>query len=442
MKNPFFKKKNNDDDRSTREKIEGFASGVADFFDPDPEKEKILRHEDFSGAGDEYYASVSSRYKIVGRVFTLLCVVFLLFSILTNMSNITYENLFYFAREFGSAVDMASVHHETLSYDVYKDQNFALYRGGIAAVSPSNVSLYTATGRKTFSGRSSYVAPFSVASKKYLLVYDISGNGFSLYNSFSKVYSETFESPVTDAAISESGVFAVVTKSSEFKTVINVYSEKINLVGRYSHKDYAIDVAIDSEGKRMAVLFYSAGDGTGVTELRVYDISESHKSDKEDSLGRVLLEEHYNGVFPLACTFLDNGDLAVVTDGNISILDEKYRAIKSIGFIEEVSAFCADSSGVAIALRSGALNDLNRVIAFDEKGKQIYDSTVKSSAEGIDVCERYLFLKSTHGVLRLDTKDGATETQSCQVGKLMVYDEDTAIVCGDSGASYVKFDRK
>ena len=170
MKKDFFKKKNKDDDRSTREKIEGFASGVADFFDPEPEKEKILRHEDFGGAGDEYYAVVSSRYKVVGRVFAVLCVVFLLFSILTNMSNITYENLFYFAREFGSAVDMASVQHETISYDVYKDQNFTLYRGGLAAVSPSNVSLYTATGRKTYGGRSSYVAPYSVASKKYLLV--------------------------------------------------------------------------------------------------------------------------------------------------------------------------------------------------------------------------------------------------------------------------------
>ena len=442
MKKRFFEKKNKDDDRSTREKIEGFAWGVADFFDPEPEKEKILRHEDFSRAGDEYYAAVSSRYKIVGRVFTVLLVVFLLFSILTNMSNITYENLFYFAREFGSAVDMASVQYETLSYDVYKDQSFTLYRGGIAAVSPSNVSLYTATGRKTFGGRSSYVAPFSVASKKYLLVYDVSGNGFSLYNSFSKVYSETFENPVTDAAISDSGAFAVVTRSSEFKTVINVYSDNINLIGRYNYKEYAFDVAMDNDGKRMAVLFYSAGDGTGVTELRVYDITESHKSDKEDSLGRVVFKEQYNGVFPLGCTFLDNGSLSVVTDGTISVLDEKYGVVSSIGFTEEISAFCVGRSGVAIALRSGALNDLNRIIAFDEKGKQIYDASVKSSAEGIGIEGRYLFLKSTHGVLRLDTKDGSTKSQECQVGKLMVYDEDTAIVCGDASASYVKFNRQ
>ena len=97
MKIPFFKKNDNEDEKADEGgRVGRFASGIADFFDPEPEKEKILRHEDFRGAGDEYYATVSSRYKIAQRVFSVLCVVFLLFSILTNVTDITYENLFYF----------------------------------------------------------------------------------------------------------------------------------------------------------------------------------------------------------------------------------------------------------------------------------------------------------------------------------------------------------
>jgi hypothetical protein len=146
-------------------------------------------------------------------------------------------------------------------------------------------------------------------------------------------------------------------------------------------------------------------------------------------------------VFPLAFTFFDNGDLSVVTDGMVTVFDEKYNVTKSIGFIEEISAFCADSSGVALALRSGALNGLNRVIAFDQKGELIYDALVNSSAEGIGINGRYVFLKSTNGVLRLDTNGGGTEIQTCPTGKLIVYNEDTAIVCGDSSASYIKFNK-
>lgn len=416
-----------------------FADDLASFFDPEPQKEKILRHEDFRAAGDEYYAVVSARYKIAGRIFAVLCVVFLLFSILTNIREITYGNLFYFARDFGTAVDIASTDYETLSYDVYKDQNFSLFRGGIAAVSPSNVSLYTATGRRTLKSHSSYTVPYSVASKKFLLTYDVSGNSFALYNSFSKVYTETLEYPVTDAAISDSGVFAVVTRSSEFKTVINVYNNKIKPIGRYSKNLYAIDVAIDASGERMAVLFYEAGDGRGVSLLRVYDISEKGNSKDDSENARVLYEKQMSGVFPLGCSFFDNGKISVVTDGSLLVLDKKYQTEQEIGYVEAMSALYVGTDGAAVAIRNGALNDVNRVIAFDKDGDIIYDDLVATSVEDIGVLGEYVFMKSTRGVVRLDTSDEKTESYDCQSGQLLVYDESTAIVCGESSAVYIKF---
>ena len=69
----------------------------------------------------------------------------------------------------------------------------------------------------------------------------------------------------------------------------------------------------------------------------------------------------------------------------------------------------------------------------------MFDGTVSSSADGIGVSGRYLFLKSTRGVLRVDTKDSSEKYEESQTGKLMVYDDETAIVCGESTASYIKF---
>jgi hypothetical protein len=173
--------------------------------------------------------------------------------------------------------------------------------------------------------------------------------------------------------------------------------------------------------------------------LRVYDISGQRASDKEDTLERVLFEDRYGGVFPLGCAFFDNGSLSVVTDGTISVYNKKYAPESEIGFTDEMSAFSVDSPGAAIALRSGALNNKNRVIAFDQSGELMFDGTVSSSADGIGVSGRYLFLKSTRGVLRVDTKDSSEKYVESQTGKLMVYDDETAIVCGESTASYIKF---
>ena len=40
----------------------GLMGKIGHFFNPEPQKEKVLRHEDFNAAGDVYYASVSAGF--------------------------------------------------------------------------------------------------------------------------------------------------------------------------------------------------------------------------------------------------------------------------------------------------------------------------------------------------------------------------------------------
>ncbi len=436
MKIPFWKKQNNDEDGG--EKI-SFAERIAAYFSAEPQKEKILRREDFAGAGDAYYATVSARYKIAQRVFSLLLILFILISIFANIRDITYGNFFYFVRDFGNAVDIESTNYETLAYDVYPNQTFSLYRGGLAAVSPSNVSVFTATGRRTLRSRSDYVIPYAVCSDKYVLVYDMSGTSFALYNSFSKVYTENFENAVTDAAISDSGVFAVVTSSAEYKSVIQVYNKNIKPIGKYSKDMYAIDTAIDADGERMAVLYYSVGDGRGASTVRVYDVSERKNDSRDPDEERILFETVLPYEFPLACSFLEKGRLSVITDSSATVLDDLYNVYEEQRYGGEVSAVYADEGGAAVALKTGALNDVNKIIAFDSEGKLLYSDIVRESARQIEVCGKYIFIKSDTGAVRVDSASGEEEKYECQSGKMLVYDEETAIVCAESKAVYIKF---
>lgn len=441
MKNPFSKKDNKDEKDSQGESsaINRFAEKLAGFFSADPQKEKILRHEDFAGAGDTFYATVSARYKVAQRVIVLLLLVFLLFSIFANIKEITYGNLFYFVRDFGNAVDIESTNYETLSYDVYPNQKFSLYRGGISAVSPSNISVYTATGRRTLKSRADFVQPYAVCSDKYVLVYDMSGTSFSLYNSFSKVYTENFEYPITDADISNSGVFAVVTRSSDYKSVINVYNSNIKLIGKYSKNLYTTDIAINIDGNKMAALFYDVGDGRGRTTVRVYDISNRTSGDKDPDEDRILFESTMHGEFPLSCSFTDDGKLSVVTDGSTNIFDTDYEIYDSYEYRGDISAFCADKNGTAVAVKTGALNDVNRIIVFDKTGKMLYNEIIRESVNEMKFLDGYVFIKSDMGAARLSTANGDIEKYSCQSGSLLVYDTSTAIVCGESKAVYIKF---
>ena len=442
MKTPFWKKLNSEgrDEKKASGTDSGFAERFASFFSSEPQKEKILRHEDFARAGDTYYATVSARFKVAQRIFVLVLVVFLLFSIFANIRDITYSNLYYFVRDFGNAVDMESTNYETLSYDVYRDQTFSLYRGGIAAVSPSNVSVFTATGRRTLKSRSDYVVPYAVSSSEYLLVYDISGNSFSLYNSFSKVHTESFDYPITDAAISDSGVFALLSRSSSNKSTIYVYNDNIKLTGKYSKNLYALDLSIDKAGERMAVIYYDVGDGRGKSTLVVYDISQREaEKGKELNEDRILFETDVNYFFPLSCSFTDEGMLSFITNGSITVFDKKYELYDSYDFSGEISAVYTGKNGAAIALRSGTLNDVNKIIAFDKNGKLLYNEIVRESVREISLLDRYVFIRSESGVSRLDTSNDELESYECQSGRMLVYDGATAIICAESKAVYVKF---
>ncbi len=436
MKGPFSEKPNNNGGK----KASAFAENIARFFNPEPQKEKILRHEDFAPAGDTYYATVSARYKIAQRILILLLVAFLLISIFTNIREITYGNFFYFIRDFGNAVDIDTTNYETLAYDVYSDQVFSLYRGGVAAVSPSNVSVFTATGRRTLKSRSDFVMPYAVGSEKYLLVYDLSGNSFAVYNSFSKVYTETLEAPVTDGAISDAGVFAVVSSSTEYKSVISVYNDDMKILGKYSKDSYVFDVAVDPEGKRMAVVYYDVGDGRGKTTFRVFDISNRRSSaNKDPDEDRILSETVMDYVFPLSCSFLSDGKTAFVTNGGIMIYDDEYDLYDSFEFSDTVSAVYTGENGAAVALRTGAVNDVNRIVAFDASGNPLFDENIDESVRELAVEGDHIFIKSDTGAVRVSVRSSEKEVFDCQAGKLLVYDEATAIICGESKAVYVKF---
>ena len=443
MKLPFWNKDSEKENNEEKGKSKNaFFDRVAGFFSADPQKEKILRYEDFQNATDPYYATVSARYKVTQRVLALLLLVFLLFSIFTNIKEITYGNLFYFVRDFGNAVDIASIDYETLSYDVYPNQNFSMYRGGVAAVSPSNISVFTATGRRTLKSRADFVVPYAVCSDKYVLVYDMSGDSFAIYNSFSKVHTEKLDAPVTDAYISDSGVFAVVTSSAAYKSVIRVYNKNFNITGKYSKDLYSTDVCIDAEGERMAALYYDVGDGRGKTLLRIYDISNRTSKELDPDEGRILYEHTFDYQFPLSCSFLEGGRLAVITNRSSAVFEsnkEEYEIYDSYSYSGELSAVWSGAGGSAIAIKDTTLNDVNKVIAFDKNGDIIYEDVVHESVREIAVLGDYVFIKSDTGVVRVRTKNGEEEKYTTQAGHMLVYSEDTVIICGESKAIYVKF---
>ena len=428
----FFKKNNNDSDKNTDSRFAKFSQRVSKYFSAEPEKEKVLRYEDFDAAGDTYYATVSAWYKVLQRVFLVGLAVFSVVSITVNFKHITYDNFFYLIKDFNTAVDTENVRYETLSYDASADQSFALYRGGLAVVSRSNVSAFTATGRRTLNSNSAYSKPYAVASDKYLLVYDIGDGNMAIYNSFAKVYSEKLNYPISDACFSKEGSFAVLTRSEEYESEIIVYDKNFKKLINYRKGSFAIDVALSPDGKKLAALYCDTDNGLMCTKTVLYDLQNKEKID----------EQIYSGEFPLACTFLDSGGFAVITDGKVRIFDKLLReqTESESYFSGSVSAVFCDNEYAAVTFNNGLTSDTNKVFIFDKKGELVYNDIIRSDISQFAVCDGYFFVKNSRGVTRVSIESGAQEYLECQDGKMLVYDGSTVLVCAEAKAVYLNFE--
>lgn len=416
--------------KGKREKRKVFDK-VGGFFDPEPQKERVLSKEDFKGAGDVYFASISAFYKVVERILWVLLILFLVFSLLTNYKEITFNNFFYLLKDFSSAVDSETSNYQVLSYDSDKRQKFALFRGGIVSASPSSVSVFTTSGRRSLRNNNDYYSPNLVACDKYVLVYDSASSSFSVYNSFSKVYNQKLEDPITDAAFADDGSFAVATRQADIKTLIHLYGKNIKERGYISQSDYVFDMSLSNTEGRLATIAYDVGAGTGETIITVYDIANQNTAKK-------LYEHSIDGEFPLSCSYLESGELAVVTNSSIRIFDKNFKQNKNENFYEAtVTAFNVSKNGAVAVVSSGSVRT---VYAFNSKGSLVYNKPIGENITKADIVGEYLFLQTASGVIRINTDDKARQFLSSSNGSMLVYSEDTAIVCGEAKAEYLVFE--
>jgi hypothetical protein len=331
-------------------------------------------------------------------------------------------------KDLSSAADSGRTNYETLSYEADARQKFAMYRGGVATVSSSKISFFTATGRRTLNMASSFSSPYIISSDRYMLVYDTAGKTFSLYNSFARIHTETMEYPVYDACFGEDGAFAVATRTTDSLSSIHIYDKNFNFKGKVAEDIYVFDLAMNQAQNTLTILSYEMGDGIGRTVLTARNI-KTLRSDQKIS---------FDGEFPLGCTYIDSNLLAVVTDRYIRIYDKNFEEIQMSRdySAEEIVAFNLTNEGVALA--TGYASQTN-LIAFDKKGKMVYNDLIRINPYDVYLYGPYLFLQTEKGVHRIRLRDGSQLDLECGQGKLLIYNENTAIVCGESKAEYLVF---
>ena len=385
--------------------------------------------KNYDGKTDIYLAKASYRYAYFGRILCVLLILVIIAFLLSGA--LSYEKLYYLTKDIKLANDYVNSVHDTITYNVGNSQSFATYREGLAVASRERFSVFSAGGREIFTSNHSFGNPALASSDKYVLLYDVGGKQFALYNSFSQVKSETLDYAIFGASISKNGTFALITRAERYDSVVSVYKTNGTRYDYSFAEGRVISVSLNEKGTELAILLIFADGDDYRTELRSYRVG------KEDYNS---VDTGFSGI-PYALKILDGGNIMVVAADGVKAFNSNLGLLNEYSTDEEIYRYYFGEDSIALSHLSRE-SGKTEVVILNKRGK--IDKTYLFDDRILDIalCKNHLFVQTLGGfeqknmTLNTSKKIDVVATDY----KMIVSDKNTLIVCDDSYAKYLNFE--
>ena len=405
--------------------------------------DEVLSEEpiDFSAPSIPYYENLANRLSFVRVILYMVLFVFITVTVLCNHRFITYENLYYLAKDIGAATLTAQSRADQISYPISSTEaDFVYYRGGMVVAGSEVVTALSGSGRQTMSVNVAYANPCARASDKYFLTFGRGERSFAVYNSFVQVHREITEYPIYDAAVGDSGNFAVVTRSRDYTSEVILYDSDMNQLGNYHLNGYVTGLSMNREGNRLGVVSAEYNGGLWETKVTLIRMTKGLPNASATVVGAMGLQ----------CGFVSDDQLAVVYTDRLMIW-ESDASVKNETFFEgTVPTLCAIGDN-RVAILFEIRNDLSESLlqVYDKNGRDLYDLrmdathpiSVSGGAEELTFGNNVLLIRTKNKLYRLSGNgDDLTAAEISQDTVTVLSTEDEVLVCTPAYAA--RLDKK
>lgn len=393
-----------------------------------PKKAASAPAEQQAEVACRYYAKVSGRFRATKYLFLALLVIYLVVMLASYSDSITYANLKYLMKDFGTSAEGQPGDFSELYFEKQQNLNFALFRGSLAVFGSSRLTVASPGADSGIDFLLDAATPVVLPSDKYLLYFDLGSKQYGLYTALANVYSGTAEHEITGGAIGRGGTFALITRSSRAKYQLTLWDASFRQLGVYypvGTDDYIFDAAISDDGDRLVIV--TASVGVSSFESRVLLAVPGESSYRAD----VALP----GEMPLSATFFPDGHFSVVCDRNVYFFDEngaRLAAVPTTG----LNLSASSKSGIVLVSSGNVVESENDVTVLDTSGKTV--TSVRLSVRLKDAAlsdDGVSYFLGTDSVYRL-SPDGKLDTETCSGTTLrLVADSGYVLLCRPTGVS-------
>ena len=378
---------------------------------------------------NRYYAKIAGRYTAAGIAALVIFVLYIGCVIMFASDSITTENLSYLVRDFGTAADDSARDFGRIVYNGSSSTTFAWFRGGLAVCSPDSYRSFDKNGLSVVSDPLNYSDPVQVPGEKYMLVYDMGGTGWAVYNQLTRIVSRQADDRIIAADIAADGSVVMVTRSRDTRYVVSLYNAAFNRT-MLSYKDsYVLAAAVSRNGEQFLVA--SASPSTTDFDCEI----ELIRRGEDTPLAKDILSH----TMPLMARASENG-FVILCDSAVLYYDEDGVRENTVSLSGMTLKYADISSGrVAIAGQVNALGSEHRIFVLDADGTVLCDEVLHQRVAGVSMArnigDALCYVRTADAVLRIGP-DGGQETYSPESGEIigLVPLNAGALVCQKSAA--------
>ena len=380
-----------------------------------------------------YWDRVSHAYTAVFRALLFVLPLFVIVFMAICAQAFTRNSVFGFGNDLLSVSSFLSSDYSTVYYTYEEGEHTVLsYRDGVAVVSPSGIQVYSPDGDRLLDKEMKLRAPRAVSSAKYLVVYDFGTASFAVTNGYSVLFEGETDFPILDAAVSDTGHFALVTSSDTHLSQVLLYDVNFNLVQRFSRNSATTDVCLSSNGKYVAFCGLSSENGVGQSKTELYRIGA-----KEPAFSISVPE------LALSLSFTDTRHLMLVTPqaGYLLDLDGEQRNKLDFGGAALVS-FVAGENGCAFLLNDDDVHAQSRVLSCDKRGELLFERNLDADFTSVAFDGDRAYLLGGNALMRV----GENASQDTEIAvspgaeKILLTEQGQLRLVYAGAAEYVEFD--
>ena len=378
---------------------------------------------------NRYYLKVSRQCMIAGIALLVVFVSYVVFVASFFGEYITYDNLRYLVRDWNAMTVPGNQEFTDIVYTAARNTRFTTFRNGLALYDSEKYSYYDESGICLIEDDTGYADPASSSSARYLLLYDIGGTGYSLYNQLTKIISRNTDRAIITGDVADDGTMVLVTRSRETKFVAEVYNSAFTKIMNIYKENYVLDAAISPDGNTVIICSAVPAETDFNLEVEILRTGSSERTAR-------MTYEH---TMPLDIRAYENG-FVLLCDNGLYFFDYEGHINQSTAFdgMTLASADIGDST-VAVAGQVNALGSENRIIVCSLDGTVLYDQTIEERISGITASvnpdDALAYTRTANSITKI-LPDKTAEVHHPESGEIIavIARQKGALVCRESGA--------